>query len=188
MRKNLGSKPLSYPQVVFIIAAYDENGKPNAMNAAWGGISEEKEVSMCLSNNHKTVKDIEVSKAFTVSFGTASLVKECDYLGIVSGNKESNKLGKANLHTVKSELVNAPIIEEFPICLECKLISYDRESCIMKGEIVNVSVDERVIGENGKVDVKKVEPIAFDPFNGTYIKFTEVVDNAFRCGLEISKK
>ena len=86
MRKNFGAKPLSYPQPVFIIAAYDENGTPNAMNAAWGGISEMNEISLCLSNNHKTVKNILHSKAFTISMADAGHVTACDYVGLVSGN------------------------------------------------------------------------------------------------------
>lgn len=182
MRKNFGAKPLSYPQPVFIIAAYDENGIPNAMNAAWGGISEMNEISMCLSAGHKTVKNILKRGAFTVSMAEASHVAQCDYVGIVSGNTVTDKFAKAGFHATKSEFVDAPLIDELSVALECKLIEYNPETCILRGEIVNVSVDERVLDENGKVDAAKVEPIIFDPFNNEYLKIGEKVGDAFAEG------
>ena len=147
MRKNFGAKPFTYPQPVFIIAAYDENHIPNAMNAAWGGISEMNEISICVSKGHKTTANILKRKAFTVSMAEAGQVVACDYVGIVSGNKD-----------------------------------YNPETSILRGEIVNVSVDERVLGENGKVDASKVVPIIFDPFNNDYLKVGEKVGNAFSDG------
>ena len=125
MRKNFGSKTWLYPMPVFIVAAYDENGVPNAMNAAWGGIYTDNEVGICLAEEHKTTHNILTTNAFTVSMCTAECVKACDYVGIVSGNKEANKIEKAGFHPQKSEYVNAPRIEELPITLECELISYD---------------------------------------------------------------
>ena len=156
MRKNFGAKPYTYPQPVFIIASYDENGVPDAMNAAWGGISEDKEISMCISEEHKTTKNILARKAFTVSMADAAHVVACDYVGIVSGNKEPDKFAKAGFHATKSEFVDAPLIDELAVAVECKLISYDPETCRLVGEIVNVSVDESVLDENGKVDVGDV--------------------------------
>ena len=185
MRKNFGAKPLSYPQPVFIIAAYDENGIPNAMNAAWGGISEMNEISMCLSARHKTVKNILKRGAFTVSMAEASHVAQCDYVGIVSGNTVTDKFAKAGFHATKSEFVDAPLIDELSVALECKLIEYNPETCILRGEIVNVSVDERVLDENGKVDAAKVEPIIFDPFNNEYLKIGEKVGDAFAEGKKL---
>ncbi len=185
MRKNFGAKPLSYPQPVFIIAAYDENGIPNAMNAAWGGISEMNEISMCLSAGHKTVKNILKRGAFTVSMAEASHVAQCDYVGIVSGNTVTDKFAKAGFHATKSEFVDAPLIDELSVALECKLIEYNPETCILRGEIVNVSVDERVLDENGKVDAAKVEPIIFDPFNNEYLKIGEKVGDAFAEGKKL---
>ena len=102
MRKNFGAKPFLYPQPVLIIASYDENGVPDAMNAAWGGISESDQISMCLSPGHKTVKNILARKAFTVSMADAAHVTECDYVGIVSANQVPDKLAKAGFHTTKS--------------------------------------------------------------------------------------
>lgn len=181
MRKNFGAKPLTYPQPVLIIATYDENGAPDAMNAAWGGISESNEISICLGSNHKTTENLLKTKAFTVSMGDADHVTECDYVGIVSGKKETDKLAKAGFTVTKSELVNAPIINELAVCLECKLISYDEESCRLVGEIVNVSVDESAMTE-GKVDVAKVRPISFDPFNNAYHVLGKKVGDAWKSG------
>lgn len=173
---------MSYPQPVLIIAAYDENGVPNAMNAAWGGISESNEISMCLSAGHKTVKNILKRGAFTVSMAEAGKVVECDYVGLVSGNRVADKFEKAGFHAEKSEFVDAPLIKELSVALECRLKDYNPETCIMRGEIVNVSVDERVLDANGNVDAGKVEPICFDPFNNVYLKIGEKVGNAFSDG------
>lgn len=187
MRKNFGAKPLCYPQPVFILAAYDENGVPNAMNAAWGGISEDQEISICVSADHKTTLNILYKKAFTVSMATADQMAACDYVGIVSGNKVPDKFAKAGWHAVKSEFVDAPLIEELPMAMECELISYDPETCRLVGRIVNVSADESVLNERGKVDPEKLRPITFDPMNNTYLVLGEKVGNAFRDGLQISK-
>ena len=180
-RKNFGAKPLSYPQPVWIIATYDENGIPNAMNAAWGGISEEKEVSVCLSPGHKTCKNFEKTGAFTISMADAAHVAGCDYVGIASGNKVADKFARAGFTATKSEIVNAPIINELAVCIECRVINYDKESCILRGEIVNVSVDEAALTD-GKVDVSKVAPICFDPFNRAYHVLGAEVGRAWDAG------
>lgn len=185
MRKNFGAKPYTYPQPVLIIASYDESGTADAMNAAWGGISENTEISMCLSAGHKTVKNILARQAFTVSMADAAHVVECDYLGIVSANDVPDKLAKAGFHTTKSEFVDAPLIDELPMALECRLISYDEESCRLVGEIVNVSADERVLSADGKIDPAKLEPITFDPVNNTYLKLGAKVGNAFKDGMKL---
>ena len=185
MRKNFGAKPLLYPQPVFIIAAYDENGIPNAMNAAWGGISEENEISICISAGHKTTKNILATKAFTVSMADADHVAACDYVGVVSGNKVPDKFTRAGFHATKSEFVNAPLIDELPMAVECRLVSYDPDSCRLVGEIVNVSVDEDVLNEAGKADPTKLKPITFDPMNNTYLVLGEQVGRAFSDGLSL---
>ena len=185
MRKNFGAKPYTYPQPVLIIASYDENGTPDAMNAAWGGISDDTQISMCLSAGHKTVKNILKRKAFTVSMADAAHVAACDYVGIVSANAVPDKLEKAGFHTTRSEFVDAPLIDELPMALECRLVSYDEESCRMVGEIVNVSAEESILDENGKIDPGKLQPITFDPVNNAYLKLGEKVGNAFRDGLAL---
>ena len=185
MRKNFGAKPLSYPQPVLIIATYDENGTPDAMNAAWGGISEANQISMCLSAGHKTVKNLQKRGAFTVSMGEAAHVVACDYVGLVSGNNTPDKFARAGFHATKSQFVDAPLIDELSVALECRLIDYNSETCILRGEIVNVSVDERVLDGNGKVDPSKVAPITFDPFNNTYLTIGEKIADAFSVGKQL---
>ena len=182
MRQNLGAKPLTYPQPVFIIATYDENGIPNAMNAAWGGISEMNELTLCISASHKTTANILNRKAFTVSMGEVGQVVACDYVGVVSGHKVLDKFAYAGFHATPSTFVDAPLIDELSVTLECRLKDYNAENCILRGEIVNVSVDERVLDRNGKVDVSKVRPLVFDPFNNDYLTIGEKVGNAFSDG------
>lgn len=181
MRKNFGAKPILYPQPVFIIATYDENGTPDAMNAAWGGLSEANEITMCLSAGHKTVQNILQRKAFTVSMATADTVVPCDYVGIVSANDVPDKLAKAGFHATKSEFVDAPVIEELPMTVECRLLQYDAETCRMVGEIVNVCADEAVLTD-GKIDPMKLRPIVFDGMNHTYHVLGEKVGQAFHDG------
>ncbi|MEE0801156.1 MAG: flavin reductase family protein [Gemmiger sp.] len=182
MRKNFGAKPWTYPQPVFILATYGEDGTPDAMNAAWGGISDDTQLSLCISAGHKTTANILARKAFTVSMATAAQVVPCDYVGIVSGNSVPDKLSKAGFHTTRSEFVDAPVIEELPMTVECRLVSYDAESCRLVGEIVNVSADESVLDADGKIDPDKLQPIIFDPIHSTYRKLGEKVGNAFRDG------
>lgn len=181
MRKNFGAKPILYPQPVFIVGSYDEQGIPDAMNAAWGGISEANEISMCLSAGHKTVKNILARKAFTVSMATVETMVACDYVGIVSGNQEEKKMEKAGFHTVKSEFVDAPLIEELPMAVECKLISYDEETCRLVGEIINVCAEESVLTD-GNIDPMKLRPITYDGMNRAYYALGEKVGNAFKDG------
>lgn len=186
MRKNFGAKSAVYPMPVFIVAAYDKDGNPNAMNAAWGGISEENEISICLSDDHKTTKNIEITGAFTVSMATADFVSECDYLGVVSGNDIPDKLSVCGLHTERAEHVNAPIITELPMTLECTLKNYDADSCRLVGEIVNISVDETVI-KDGVVDLSLLRPLTYDAFGHGYYAIGERVGNAFSDGLKFKK-
>lgn len=182
MRKNFGVKTWLYPMPVFIVAAYDNEGNPNAMNAAWGGIYTDNMIGICLSEDHKTTQNILATRAFTVSMATAEQVTACDYVGIVSGNKEPDKFHKAGFHATKSEFVNAPIIDELPMTLECELVSYDTETCFMVGKIVNVSTDEKILNESGKIDLSKLRPITYDPCNHDYIELGAKVGNAFSDG------
>lgn len=182
MRKNFGAKPWTYPQPVFILAAYDAAGIPNAMNAAWGGISEANELTICISAEHKTTENILTRKAFTVSMATQPQLAACDFVGIVSGNDAADKMEKAGWHTTQSAFVDAPLIDELPMALECRLISYDPRSCRLVGEIVNISADESVLDADGKIDPDKLQPIIFDPIHSTYRKLGEVAGRAFHDG------
>ena len=185
MRKNFGSKAWCYPMPVFIVGTYDENGKPNALNAAWGGIDYDDQINLCLSAEHKSTINLQKTKAFTVSMGTVEQLVACDYVGITSGNKVEDKFEKAGWHATKSEFVNAPVINELPMTIECELVSYDPEMCHLVGRIVNVSADESILADNGKIDPKKLRPITYDPVNHKYIALGEVVGNAFSDGKNI---
>jgi flavin reductase (DIM6/NTAB) family NADH-FMN oxidoreductase RutF len=180
-RLNFGAKPLMYPQPVLIIATYDENEAPNAMNAAWGITTDFNEISISLSE-HKTTDNLAKTGAFTVSMATEEQLAACDYVGIESGRKVPDKFAKAGFHATRSEFVNAPLIDELPLALECKVKSFT--DGILIGEIVNVSADESIITD-GKVDLKKLRPIAFDPFNNAYMGIGEKVGNAFSDGKKL---
>ena len=185
MRKNFGAKEMCYPMPVFIIGTYNADGTPNAMNAAWGGVTEEAQLTICVDAEHKTAENVLARKAFTVSMGTAKTVAACDYVGIVSGNKEPDKFAKAGFHATKSDFVDAPLIDELPMALECEMISYDPESCHLVGKVINVCVDEAYLDANGKVDVAKLQPITFDPVYHSYLVLGEKVGQAFHDGLAL---
>ena len=185
MRKNFGAKSWLYPMPVLIIGTYDETGIPDAMNAAWGMISDTDKVTICLDASHKTVKNILVKKDFTVSMADAKNVIAADYVGIVSGNDVPDKVSKTGWHVTKSEFVDAPIFEELPMTLECKMLSYDEEAELMTGEIVNICVDESILGEDGKIDLTKFQPITYDPVHHDYLTLGGKVGNAFKDGRKI---
>lgn len=185
MKKNFGKQTFMYPMPVLIIATYDENGNANAMNAAWGGIHDTNQIGICISPDHKTAANLLKKKAFTVSMADAKHVVECDYVGLVSGNTEINKLKKAGFTVNKSEFVDAPVINELPMCIECELVSYDSVTGCMVGNIINVSANETVLTD-GKIDPSKLEPITYDPVNHTYLKLGEIVGKAFDDGKQLN--
>lgn len=184
MRKNFGAKPWFYPLPVLMIGTYDEDGTPDAMNAAWGGLYDADKIVLCLSEGHKTTTNIKMKGAFTVSFADAVHVTEADYVGMESANQVKDKLAKSGLHTLKSEYVDAPIIDEFPLTLECRLLKMTEDGNII-GQIVNVSADERIIGEDGKIDASLLQAISFDPVHNVYLKLGEKVGNAFQDGAKL---
>lgn len=183
MKKNFGAKPYLFPQPVMIIATYDENGKANAMNAAWGGIVGMNEIIMDLSS-HKTTDNLLKTKAFTVSVANVEHLVACDYVGIVSANKEPNKMEKAGFTTVKSDFVNAPVINELPLTLECELKQVIDGSKFI-GEIKNVSIDESVLGDDGELDLNKFSPITYDTVHYGYYRLGEKVGTAFSDGAKL---
>lgn len=184
MRKDFGVKTWLYPMPVLIVGTYDENGAPNAMNAAWGGVYDTNEVMVCLSDDHKTTQNIKKTGAFTVSFATVNTVVPCDYVGIVSANKVPDKFAKAGFTATKSKHVNAPIINELPMSVECELKKFNEDGiCI--GSIVNVSADERILDEKGKIDAKKLNPICYDSATHAYWNLGEKVGQAFFDGNKI---
>ena len=184
MRKNLGAKPIIYPMPVLIIAAYDESGNVNLMNAAWGTACDMNRIAIVITKSHKTTQNILSTGAFSVSMATESEVIPADYVGIVSGNDQPDKFKKTGWTEEKSVLLNAPLIKELPLALECKLVSYDDDSEILIGEIVNVSADERIMTE-GKIDLDKFKPICYDPSNHGYLTLGKRVGNAFFDGTKL---
>ena len=184
MRKNFGVKTLAYPMPVFIVAAYGKDGIPCCMNAAWAGTYDTNQIMVCLADDHKTTKNILESKAFTISIADAKHIVEADYVGIVSGNSEPNKMEKAGLTVTKSEFVNAPIINEFPMTIECELLKFNEDGiCI--GQIINISADESVLGEDGLIDPSKLNAITYDPVHHGYIQLGDRVGNAFSDGKKL---
>lgn len=186
MRKNIKTTEAIFPMPVLLVATYNEDGSVNVMNAAWGTMVERDIVALNLTETHKTVKNIKERKAFTVSIADAAHVAEADYFGVESGNKASDKLGKSKLTASRSENVDAPVINEFPICMECEFIEYQDGDYGLGviGKVVNVTADESVMnGEN--VDIEKVNAIAFDPYTHGYYKVCERVGNAFSDGLKL---
>jgi flavin reductase (DIM6/NTAB) family NADH-FMN oxidoreductase RutF len=184
MRKNFGAKCWLYPMPVLIVGTYGEDGVPNAMNAAWGGIYDTNLVMVCLADDHKTTENIKKRGAFTVSFATADTVVACDYVGIVSANDTPDKFQRAGFTATKSEFVNAPIINELPMAVECKLMKFNEDGiCI--GEIVNVSAEEEILNEDGKIDAKKLDPICYDSSLHFYWTLGEVAGRAFSDGKKL---
>lgn len=181
MRKDLGNKMNFLPLPVLMIGTYDEEGKANVMNAAWGGIYDHGKIYISLSN-HKTTDNLKIKNAFTVGFATKDTEVISDYFGVVSG-RDQDKIEKAGVHVVKSNFVDAPIIEEYPLTLECTVESFEDGDLI--GKIVNCSVDEKYIDENGKIDVDKMEIITYDMTSNTYRVLGPVVGKAFKDGFDL---
>ena len=184
MRQNFGAKPWLYPMPVLMIGTYNADGSANIMNAAWGGISEENEITICVDSAHKTAENLVARGAFTVSIGTADMLVSCDYVGITSGNQTPDKTERAGFRAVKSEFVDAPCFEELPMALECRVVTYDADTCRLVGEIVNVCADESVLTE-GKIDPRKLRPITYDPVHHDYLVLGEVAGKAFSDGKKL---
>ncbi len=183
MRKNIETTAAIFPMPVLMIGTYNEDESVDVMNAAWGMMIDSNIIALNLTETHKTVKNIKQRKAFTVSIANSTNVVAADYLGIVSANNTPNKFANSGLTATKSENVDAPIINEFPICMECEFIEYQDNDygAGVIGKIVNVTADENVM--NGDiVDISKLNAIAFDPYTNGYYKIGEKVGNAFREG------
>lgn len=190
MKKNLGIVQAVYPMPVLMVAAYDENGKVNVMNAAWGMICSGDRIALFIDEDHKTTQNILKVKEFTVSIADVDNIEAADYFGIASGNKVEDKFERTGYTAVKSGFVNAPIIEEFSVVMECKLAEVvETESfyCIV-GKIVNVAAEESVLSDNGKIDVKKLNALTFDQFQHGYYSTGEKVGQAWHDGLGLLKK
>ncbi len=184
MKKDLGVIPAVFPMPVLMIATYDEEGQVNVMNAAWGMISDYTQIALFLGTDHKTTANIRKLKAFTVSIADRDHVTEADYFGIVSGNDVKDKFERAHLHAVKSTCCNAPVIEEFPVVMECELaaeIEVENMYAIV-GNILNVQAEESVLNEKEKVDPQKLNALIFDQFQAGYYTVGEKVGQAWSSG------
>ena len=188
MRTKVNNTQGIFPMPVLMVATYNEDGSVDVMNAAWGTMQEHDHVVLNLSEGHKTVKNIKERGAFTVSIADAAHVVEADYFGVESGNKVPDKFARSGMTASKAEAVDAPVINEFPICLECEFVEYQsgEYGCGVIGKVVNVTADESVMA-NGNVDISLVNAIAFDPYTHGYYKVTERVGDAFRDGLKLKK-
>ena len=186
MRKKLDITEGIFPMPVLMVATYNEDGSVNVMNAAWGTMQERGNVALNLTESHKTVKNIKARGAFTVSIADVAHVKEAAYFGVESGNNVEDKFARSGLTSSKAETVDAPVINEFPICLECEFIEYQdgKYGCGVIGKVVNVTADESVV-KDGKIDMSLVNAIAFDPYTHGYYKVTERVGEAFKDGFEL---
>lgn len=190
MKKNLGVVQAVYPMPVLIVAAYDEHGKVNAMNAAWGMICNSDRIALFIDEDHKTTQNLLKTKAFTVSLADRAHMDVADFFGIASGNKMADKFERTGYHASKSEFVNAPVIDEFPAVMECELAEVVRTDSFyaIVGRIVNTAAEESVLSENGKVDPGKLNALIFDQFQHGYYVSGEQVGKAWNAGAGLIKR
>lgn len=189
MKKDLGVVPAVYPMPVLIVAAYGEDEKVNAMNAAWGMICAMDKIALFIDEDHKTTQNLLKTKAFTVSIADKAHIEAADFFGIASGNTMNDKFERTGCKAEKSRFLNAPIIEEFPVVMECELcevVKTESFYCIV-GKIVNTAAEESVLSENGKVDPQKLNALIFDQFQSGYYVSEEKVGKAWNAGKELMK-
>ena len=182
--KSFGQKPWVLPQPVLIIGTYNNDGTPNAMNAAWGGQWDSKEIMICMGS-HATTENLDRCGEFTVAFATKDTMVAADFVGIVSGKNDPEKMQKTGWTAIKSEHVNAPVFTEFPMTLECRIlrkIDETKDGYNLIAEIVNILIDEAYLAEDGKPDVEKMQLISYEPVHHGYLVMGERVGNAFADG------
>ena len=190
MKKDLGLVQAVYPMPVLMVAAYDKNEKVNVMNVAWGQICDDDKIILFIGEGKKTWLNIKESKAFTVSIADEEHVDVADFFGIASGNKMEDKFERTGYHATKSDKVHAPIIEEFPVVMECELLEFLKTDYVsgIVGKIVNVKAEEKVLSENEKVDPVKLKALTFDQFQHGYYTTGDKIAQAWNAGAELMKK
>lgn len=190
MMKDMGVKPFLYPMPTYMIGTYNEDDSVDVMMMAWGGICAEDMVALNLEEDHKTVANLEKRKAFTLSVPGTDTLKESDFFGIASGNKVPDKFVKSGLHAEKSSRVDAPIVTEYPLTLECEVVEMQKQPYGLRvlGKIVNVLADEKVLDEKGRIDAAKLNAFAFDQMRHGYYALGEKVGQAWNAGAEFLKK
>ncbi len=189
MKKDLGVKPYLFPMPTLMIATYNEDDTPDSMMMAWGGICAGNMVALNLEKEHKTCANLHKRMAFTISVPDVAHIKEADFLGIASGNKMPDKFARSGLHAQKSEKVDAPIVTEFPLTLECTVESIQEVhgDYHVLGEIVGVLAEESVLDEKGRVDPVKLNAFVFDQFQNGYYAIGEKVGQAWNSGAGLMK-
>ncbi len=189
MKTDLGIAQAVFPMPVLMVAAYDENEKVNVMNVAWGQICGMDKIILFIGEGKKTRQNIEVSKAFTVALADEEHVDVADFFGIATGNEMDDKFERTGYHAVKSDKVHAPIIEEFPVVMECELLEFVKTEHIsgVVGKIVNVKAEESVLSEDGKVDPAKLKALAFDNYQNGYYSMGGKFADAWDAGMDLMK-
>ncbi len=190
MKKDFGVKPYLFPMPTYMIGTYNEDDTVDVMMMAWGGICAEDMVALNLEADHKTVANIKARGAFTLAVPGMDTLEASDFLGIASSNKMADKFERSGLHAIKSGRVDAPIIEEYPVTLECEVVKLEDEPYGLRvlGKIVNVLADEKVLDEKGKIDAGKLNAFTFDQMRNGYYAVGEVVGQAWHSGAGLMKK
>ena len=189
MMKDFGVKPYLFPMPTYMIGTCNEDDSVDAMMMAWGGICAEDMVALNLEAEHKTVANLEARKAFTLAVPGLDTLKESDYLGIVSAGKVADKFAKTGLHAVRSSRVDAPVIQEYPLTLECEVVEMQNQPYGLRvlGRIVNVMADEKVLDAAGRIDPAKLQAFAFDQMQNGYYAVGEKVGQAWHSGAGLLK-
>ena len=189
MKKDLGVLPAVYPMPVLMVAAYDNNEKVNVMNVAWGQICDEDKIILFIGEGKKTWLNIKESKAFTVSIADKAHMDAADFFGIASGNKIDDKFERTGYHAAASDKVHAPVIDEFPVAMECELLEFLHTDYIdgIVGKIVGVKAEEAVLDEKGKIDPERMQALIFDQFRHGYYVTGEQVGKAWNAGAALMK-
>ena len=190
MKKDLGVVPAVYPMPVLMVAAYDKNEKVNVMNVAWGQICDMDKIILFIGEGKRTWLNIQESKAFTVALADEAHMDVADFFGIASGNKIDDKFERTGYHAVKSDKVHAPVIEEFPVVMECELLEFLESEHVsgIVGRILNVKAEESVLADDGKVDAAKLHALMFDQFRNGYYATGERVGTAWNAGAALMKQ
>lgn len=190
MKKDLGVKPYTFPMPTLMIGTYNDDDSVDVMMMAWGGVCAENMVALNLEADHKTVANLKKRNAFTLAVPSAETLKQSDYLGIASGNRVSNKFERTGLHAVKSDKVDAPVIEEYPLTMECEVVKFEDEPYGLRilGRIVNTLADESILDEKGRVDAGKLHAFAFDQMRNGYYAVDRKIGQAWNAGIEFTKK
>jgi flavin reductase (DIM6/NTAB) family NADH-FMN oxidoreductase RutF len=190
MTKDLGVKPYLFPMPTYMIGTYNEDDSVDVMMMAWGGICAEDMVALNLEPDHKTTANIRARKAFTLAIPGTDTLKESDFFGIATGNKMSDKFARSGLHAVKSKRVDAPVITEYPVTLECEVVEIQDQPYGPRilGKIVNVTADEKVLDEKGRVDAGKIHAFAFDQMRNGYYEIGEKIGQAWHSGAGYMKE